>query len=51
MPTVKELMIENDLSLEEAEEAFIEQESLAFDRWKDKAKEDGTYHNPLVRRD
>lgn len=51
MQTLKDLMIEHDCTYDEAQEMFIEQEAAAFDNWKDRAKENGTYHNPLVRRD
>lgn len=50
MPTVKELMQEG-LTEEEATERYIEAQSVAFDQWKNQAKEEGTYHNPLIPRD
>lgn len=55
--TVKDLMIENfdpdipdDQLFEEATATWIDNQGSAFDRWKDEAKEAGTYHNPLIGR-
>lgn len=49
--TVKDIMIEDDASYDEAQQTYEDECGLAFDRWKERAKEEGTYHNPLIRRD
>lgn len=51
MPDIREIMIEEGCSLAEAEAIYIDKTSATFDAWKDRAKEEGTYHNPLIRRD
>lgn len=49
--TVKDIMIEEDCDYERANDIYIERQAYAFDQWKDRAKEEGTYHNPLIPRD
>lgn len=55
--TVKDLMIENfdpdipdEQLFEEATAEWTDRQGSAFDRWKDEAKEAGTYYNPLTNR-
>lgn len=50
MQTVKDIMIEEDCDVERAMEIYEDRQAAAFDQWKDRAKEDGTYYNPLVPR-
>lgn len=40
----------HELACDNAQARVIDKLGDAFDRWKDKAKEDGTYYNPLVPR-
>jgi hypothetical protein len=50
MSDIKTSMIEEDIDLPTTEQLFIDRQSAAFDAWKDRAKENGTYFNPLIKR-